>query len=77
MKTQTEMPGIAERTKLGQRAYDVLEQKQRVTDEQEKLAELTQSLMDQMRSENKVQFRASGCVFTIEDVGEKLKITKG
>lgn len=74
---QTEMKGVAERTELGQRAYDVLEQKQKIADEQERLAELTQDLMSQMRREGKDQFKASGFVFTIEDVGEKLKITKG
>lgn len=73
---QTEIAGT-ERTELGQRAYDVLEQKQKVADEQAKLGELTQALMDRMRSENKPQFKASGFVFTIEDVAEKLKITKG
>lgn len=73
---QTEMPGT-ERTELGQLAFDVLEQKQRVTDEQTKLGELTQALMDKMRGEGKPQFKASGFVFTIEDVAEKLKITKG
>ena len=77
MKTQTEMAGIGERTELGQMAFDVIEQKQHVTDEQEKLAELTNILLDRMRSENKPQFKASGYVFTIQDVGEKLKITKG
>lgn len=77
MSRQTEMPGVAERTELGQRAYDVIEQKQKVADEQEKLAELQQHLLDQMRHENKPQFKASGYVFTIAELGEKLKITKG
>lgn len=77
MPRQTELAGVGERTELGQRAYDVIEQKQRVVDEQEKLGELQQALMDQMRSEGKEQFKASGYVFTIADVGEKLRITKG
>jgi len=76
MEQQTEIPGT-ERTELGQRAYDVLEQKQKVADEQARLGELTQALMDRMRSENKPQFKASGFVFTIEEAVEKLKITKG
>lgn len=73
---QMEIAGT-ERSELGQRAYDVLEQKQKIADEQEKLAELQQALMDQMRSEGKEQFKASGYVFTIADIGEKLRITKG
>ena len=77
MKGQIEMPGVAERTELGQRAYDVLEQKQVIADQQERLSELTQALMDQMRTEGKEQFKASGYVFTIAELGEKLKITKG
>lgn len=77
MPQQTEMQGVGERTELGQRAFDVLEQKQRVVDEQEKLAELQQRLLDQMRHEEKPQFKASGHVFTIAELGEKLRITKG
>ncbi len=77
MKTQTEMAGIAERTELGQKAFDVIEQRQCIVEEQEKLADITQALMDQMRAEGKEQFKASGYVFTIAELGEKLKITKG
>lgn len=74
---QTEMTGVGERTELGQKAFDVLEQKQKIVDEQEKLVGLTEMLMKKMRDEGKDSFRASGHLFTIAELGEKLKITKG
>lgn len=80
MATQTEIPGVSERTPLGKAAHAFLEQKRAIEAENKTLEEKAQGVLAAMEKENRQVFKVSdGGVtygFKIVEAEKKLSCTK-
>lgn len=80
MPTQTEMPGVGERTPLGKAAHAFLEQKRQIEAEQKTLEEKAQDVLGAMKKENRQVFKLTDTgvtySFKIVEAEEKLSCMK-
>lgn len=80
MPTQTEIAGVSERTPLGKAAFDFIEQKRTIEEEQAKLETFSERIIEEMEKERRRTFRftADGETFefSVVTIGEKLRCMK-